>query len=126
MLDRGYSVVYDWGGHGIGKSLHEDPSVPHRGEGGHGLALRPGMVFTVEPMINAGGPDWVMLRDGWTVWLVLERLLAGGDRDLCMTAIDTPVYRAVQLAGELSAAPGPGGKPICEWLTRAHWLTRSG
>jgi methionyl aminopeptidase len=64
---QGYSVVYDWGGHGIGRSLHEDPSVPHRGPGGHGLALRPGMVFTVEPMINAGGPDWLMLRDGWTV-----------------------------------------------------------
>ena len=64
---QGYSVVYDWGGHGIGRSLHEDPSVPHRGPGGHGPALRPGMVFTVEPMINAGDPDWRMLDDGWTV-----------------------------------------------------------
>jgi methionyl aminopeptidase len=64
---QGYNVVYDWGGHGIGRSLHEDPSVPHRGPGGRGPKLRPGMVFTVEPMINAGRPDWVLLRDGWTV-----------------------------------------------------------
>jgi methionyl aminopeptidase len=64
---HGCSVVYDWGGHGIGRSLHEDPSVPHRGPAGLGPKLRPGMVFTVEPMINAGGPEWVMLRDGWTV-----------------------------------------------------------
>jgi methionyl aminopeptidase len=64
---QGCSVVYDWGGHGIGRSLHEDPSVPHRGPAGRGPRLRPGMVFTVEPMINAGGPEWVLLRDGWTV-----------------------------------------------------------
>lgn len=64
---HGCSVIYSWGGHGIGRSLHEDPSVPHRGPGGQGPKLRPGMVFTVEPMINAGGPEWVLLRDGWTV-----------------------------------------------------------
>lgn len=64
---HGYSVVYEWGGHGIGRGLHEDPSVPHRGPGGLGPLLRPGMVFTVEPMINAGGPEWRMLADGWTV-----------------------------------------------------------
>ncbi|MCC7359909.1 MAG: type I methionyl aminopeptidase [Anaerolineales bacterium] len=63
----GYSVIYNWGGHGIGRNLHEDPSVPHRGPGGQGPKLRPGMIFTVEPMINAGGPEWVLLRDGWTV-----------------------------------------------------------
>ncbi len=63
----GCSVVYSWGGHGIGRNLHEDPSVPHRGPGGQGPKLRPGMIFTVEPMINAGGPEWVLLRDGWTV-----------------------------------------------------------
>jgi methionyl aminopeptidase len=64
---HGYSVVYDWGGHGIGRNLHEDPSVPHRGPAGLGPRLRPGMVFTVEPMINQGGPQWRLLPDGWTV-----------------------------------------------------------
>lgn len=64
---QGYNVVYDWGGHGIGRSLHEDPSVPHRGPAGKGVRLRPGMVFTVEPMINAGSAEWRLLGDGWTV-----------------------------------------------------------
>jgi methionyl aminopeptidase len=64
---HGYSVVNDWGGHGIGRRLHEPPSVPHTGPGGHGPRLRPGMVFTIEPMINGGGPDWELLNDGWTV-----------------------------------------------------------
>ncbi|HSM56900.1 MAG TPA: type I methionyl aminopeptidase [Candidatus Sulfomarinibacteraceae bacterium] len=65
--DAGYSVVREWGGHGVGRSLHEEPSVPHVGPGGRGPRLRPGMVFTIEPMINVGGPEWRLLEDGWTV-----------------------------------------------------------
>jgi methionyl aminopeptidase len=64
---QGYSVVREWGGHGIGRRLHEPPSVPHTGPAGTGARLRPGMVFTIEPMINAGKPEWHMLPDGWTV-----------------------------------------------------------
>ena len=64
---QGFSVVAEWTGHGIGRGLHEDPSVLHCGPAGHGPKLRPGMVFTIEPMINAGRPEWRMLRDGWTV-----------------------------------------------------------
>ncbi len=64
---QGFSVVREWGGHGIGRNLHEPPSVPHTGPAGQGPRLRPGMVFTIEPMINAGGPDWTLLKDGWTV-----------------------------------------------------------
>lgn len=64
---QGYSVVREWGGHGIGRRLHEPPSVPHTGPAGEGPRMRPGMVFTIEPMINAGKPDCRMLRDGWTV-----------------------------------------------------------
>jgi methionyl aminopeptidase len=64
---NGYSVVREWGGHGIGRNLHEPPSVSHTGPGGRGPMLRPGMVFTIEPMINAGQPQWKMLKDGWTV-----------------------------------------------------------
>ena len=64
---QGFSVVREWGGHGIGRSLHEPPSVPHVGPAGQGPRLRPGMVFTIEPMINAGRPDWKLLKDGWTV-----------------------------------------------------------
>ena len=64
---NGYSVVREWGGHGVGRSLHEEPSVPHLGPAGRGPRLRPGMVFTIEPMINAGGAACHLLSDGWTV-----------------------------------------------------------
>ncbi len=67
VTEQGFSVVREWGGHGIGRNLHEAPSVPHSGAGGQGPRLRPGMVFTVEPMINAGHSAWRLLGDGWTV-----------------------------------------------------------
>lgn len=64
----GYGVVRGMGGHGIGRRLHEDePSVQHVGQPGTGLKLRPGMVFTIEPMINQGVPGWHELNDGWTI-----------------------------------------------------------
>jgi methionyl aminopeptidase len=64
---EGCSVVSDFGGHGIGRRMHEDPHVSHVGQRGSGLRLRAGMVFTVEPMVNLGGRDVEVLRDGWTV-----------------------------------------------------------
>jgi methionyl aminopeptidase len=64
---QGVSVVREWGGHGVGKTLHEPPSVSHVRQLGRGPKLKPGMVFTIEPMINAGHYEWLMLDDGWTV-----------------------------------------------------------
>ncbi len=64
---QGVTVVHEWGGHGIGRNLHESPSVSHIRQKGQGLKLRPGMVFTIEPMINAGTHEWILLEDGWTV-----------------------------------------------------------
>jgi methionyl aminopeptidase len=64
---RGFSVVRDYVGHGVGRLLHEDPSVSHVGVRGTGLQMEPGMVFTIEPMINEGTADTVALADGWTV-----------------------------------------------------------
>jgi methionyl aminopeptidase len=61
------SVVREYCGHGIGRSFHEDPQVLHYGEPGTGLKLTPGMVFTIEPMVNAGKAGVKVLRDGWTV-----------------------------------------------------------
>ncbi len=61
------SVVREWGGHGIGRVLHEPLAVLHVRQPHPGPELRPGMTFTIEPMVNLGKPDWVLLSDGWTV-----------------------------------------------------------
>lgn len=67
MCEReGFGVVRDFVGHGIGKSMHEDPQVPNFGPAGKGPRLKPGMVLAIEPMINAGSPDVHVLADGWT------------------------------------------------------------
>jgi methionyl aminopeptidase len=64
----GYGVVRGLGGHGIGRKLHEaEPSVQHIGQAGTGPKMRPGMVFTIEPMINQGTHEWRELNDGWTI-----------------------------------------------------------
>jgi methionyl aminopeptidase len=63
---QGFSVVRDFVGHGIGKSLHESPQVPNFGLPGKGIKLKPGMVLAIEPMINEKGPDVKVLSDGWT------------------------------------------------------------
>lgn len=63
---EGYGVVREFVGHGIGKSMHEDPQVPNFGDPGKGPRLKPGMVFAIEPMINAGSADVRVLQDGWT------------------------------------------------------------
>jgi methionyl aminopeptidase len=62
-----FSVVREYCGHGIGREFHEDPQVLHYGRPGTGIALEPGMTFTVEPMINAGKRHTKVLKDGWTV-----------------------------------------------------------
>lgn len=63
----GFAVVRDLFGHGIGRRLHEPPSLPHYGPPGQGPTLRPGMVLTIEPMIVAGSPEVHLLDDGWTI-----------------------------------------------------------
>ena len=63
----GYSVVREYCGHGIGRVYHEDPQVLHYGEAGTGMELVPGLVFTIEPMINAGKRHTRVMPDGWTV-----------------------------------------------------------
>ena len=62
----GFSIVRDFVGHGIGKRLHEEPQVPNFGKPDRGLRLRPGMVFAIEPMVNAGAAEVVIKEDGWT------------------------------------------------------------
>ena len=64
---EGYSIVREYCGHGIGRIYHEQPSVLHYGQPGQGLVLKKGMVFTIEPMVNAGKAQVKELKDGWTV-----------------------------------------------------------
>lgn len=63
---EGFSVVRDFVGHGIGSQMHEDPQVPNFGQRGQGMKLKAGMVIAIEPMVNAGRPDVMVLEDGWT------------------------------------------------------------
>jgi methionyl aminopeptidase len=60
------AVVRDFCGHGIGRLIHDAPNILHYGKRGEGIALKPGMIFTIEPMINLGRPHVKILSDGWT------------------------------------------------------------
>lgn len=96
---EGCSVVTDYGGHGIGFDMHEAPHVPHVGEAGVGLLLQPGMTFTIEPMINLGGPETVVDADGWTVRTRDGSLSAQFEHTVAVTAdgveVLTPAPSAV-------------------------------
>jgi len=81
----GYSVVRDLVGHGIGKSLHEDPQVPNYGSSGRGVQLKPGMVFAIEPMVNEGTYRVEILRDGWTVVTADGKLSAHFEHSVAIT-----------------------------------------
>lgn len=79
------TVVHEWGGHGIGRNLHESPSVSHIRQPGRGPKLRPGMTFTIEPMINAGTHPWLQLDDGWTVITSDGKLSAQYEHTIAIT-----------------------------------------
>jgi methionyl aminopeptidase len=72
---KGYSVVRDFTGHGIGRALHEAPQVPNYGRPGEGMKLLPGMVLAIEPMVNAGTHEVEVLEDDWTA-VTLDRQLS--------------------------------------------------
>lgn len=82
---EGCTVVREYGGHGIGRKMHEAPHVPHAGIRGTGFRLRAGMAFTIEPMINAGVEDVRLLADGWTVVTADGRLSAQFEHTVLVT-----------------------------------------
>ncbi len=82
----GFSVVRDYVGHGIGTHMHEDPQVPNFGEAGRGMKLRAGMVIAIEPMVNAGGPEVVVLGDGWTAVTADGSMSAHFEHSVAVTA----------------------------------------
>ena len=66
MEERGFSIVRNFVGHGIGRDLHESPQIPNYGEPGHGVRLKEGMVLAIEPMVNDGVYEVEILSDHWT------------------------------------------------------------
>jgi len=87
---RGYSVVREYTGHGVGSKLHEDPSVPNFGRAGRGTRLLPGMTLAIEPMINMGTAAIKLMPDGWTVKTLDGKLSAHFEHTVAITA-DGPV-----------------------------------
>jgi methionyl aminopeptidase len=86
---NGFSVVRAFVGHGIGRSLHEDPQVPNFGQPGRGPRLSPGMTIAIEPMVNAGGYEVVVLEDGWTA-VTLDRTLSAHFEHTILVTEDQP------------------------------------
>jgi len=87
---RGYSVVRDFVGHGVGAKMHEDPSVPNYGTPGRGVRLLPGMTIAIEPMINQGVKEVKTLADGWTTVTADGKLSAHFEHSIAITP-DGPV-----------------------------------
>jgi len=82
---QGFSVVREYVGHGIGKALHEEPAIPNFGEPGKGLALQPGMVLALEPMVNVGTWKTRLKPDRWTVVTLDGSLSAHFDHTIAIT-----------------------------------------
>ena len=85
---RGYGVVRQYVGHGVGHKLHEDPEVPNFGKPGHGPRLLPGMTIAIEPMINAGSFDVKVMPDNWTVKTADHSLSAHYEHSVLITTGD--------------------------------------
>jgi methionyl aminopeptidase len=81
----GFSAVRQYAGHGVGRSLHEEPSIAHYRQNVRGMRMRPGMVFTIEPMINAGTWETVTMKDGWTVVTRDRKLSAQFEHTVAIT-----------------------------------------
>ena len=105
-----FSVVREYCGHGIGRVYHEDPQVLHYGQPDTGLTLEPGMIFTIEPMINAGRREVRVLPDGWTVVTKDQSLSAQWEHTVLVTETGVEVLSlgAAALAAEAASAAAAG------------------
>ena len=90
--ENGFSVVVDFCGHGIGKEFHTAPNILHYGRKGDGMEIVQGMVFTIEPMINAGGYDTKVLSDGWTAVTRDKSLSAQFEHTIGVTNIGCEIF----------------------------------
>jgi len=100
-----FSVVRDFCGHGIGQIFHEEPQVLHYGQAGTGMELKAGMIFTIEPMINAGSWHTKVLPDGWTAVTKDHKLSAQWEHTILVTpdGVEVLTARAEENLGFLKA-----------------------
>jgi len=89
---EGFSVVRDFCGHGIGKVFHKEPNILHYGRKGYGPKLKPGMIFTIEPMINEGKDETKMLNDGWTAVTKDKKLSAQFEHTVGITETGYEIF----------------------------------
>jgi len=94
--EAGFSVVREYGGHGIGRGMHEDPHIPNWGEPGTGPLLKPGMTLALEPMLNAGAHQVRVKRDNWTVVTADGSLSAHFEHTIAITDGDAEVLTIVR------------------------------
>ena len=92
--EAGFSVVRSLVGHGVGRSMHEDPQIPNYGQPGRGPLLAEGMVFAIEPMINAGGPEVAVADDEWSISSVDGSLSAHFEHTVAVTESDPRILTA--------------------------------
>ncbi len=97
---NGFNVVREYTGHGVGRTMHEDPQVPNHGSPGKGILLRPGMTIALEPMVLAGSPETRTLQDGWAVASADGRLTAHFEHTVAVTAEGPQVLTALDTAPE--------------------------
>ncbi|MBK5244125.1 MAG: type I methionyl aminopeptidase [Eubacteriaceae bacterium] len=98
--DNGFSVVRDFVGHGVGSKMHEDPPIPNYGAKGRGPRLRSGMTLAIEPMVNVGTYDVIMLDDDWTVVTTDGKLSSHFEHTLLITGTGEPELLTVLQVGE--------------------------
>jgi methionyl aminopeptidase len=96
--EHGFSVVRSLVGHGVGRSMHEEPQIPNFGEPGRGPLLSEGMTFAIEPMINAGGPDVVLHDDEWSISTADSSLSAHFEHTVAITEDGPRILTAAKTA----------------------------
>jgi methionyl aminopeptidase len=107
------SIVRDYGGHGIGRNMHEPPHVPNHGEAGTGNVLKPGYVLAIEPIVNEGSPKVRLLDDGWTVVTADGKRSAYFEHTVAVTEAGPQVLtRRPGSARQLTASPGQPAEAI--------------
>ncbi len=104
---KGYSVVRNYVGHGIGRAMHEPPQVPNYGTAGQGRPISVGLCIAIEPMLNAGGPETRVQKDGWTVTTADGSLSAHFEHTIAVTEAGPVVLTVPGTAAARSRGPAP-------------------